>query len=593
MASFSTSLAFRRNSAAFFALMGGWVFLAFSNYAIERDVLKDQSDRLEETNLQAAQSVEFWYKSLEALVENFAQTVLIEHAAVALATDAKGLPAYSGRLALATLGERYTALAGVGREIEGFFIIDKSGVSVASNRVENIDEPNLLNRVPGFLDSVWSGRTLLSPLLRTDVPIASGTGEECSERLNFFIATPVRNADGDVIAIFALRVNPSWTLNNLLLRHATSETEETYLVSGDGRMQSPSRFYLRESPNDFCSGTYPYLGDALEDPVTGNPILSVRSVNAGETRTILDPYPDYRGVEVIGSWQPLTFGGLGLVTEVDFDEAVELAREIRGWVISGAVAFTIIVLLLLAWFRQKDLALASERAASTIRQRLLELVGHEMRTPLNAIAGPVSLLEDGGSDAISPAMTLVVKCGVREMTHVVNRLEEYLYSQSGNKVSAPSQFDLVRLVRDAADDSEICYGEDIHLDFRVGYDAEIIVTQDRDAVFFVVHELVQNAFRHSGATEIVIEVIAKQTQEGTSAMVSVRDDGKGLTLEEADRAFEEFERIDPDHLSHTRGLGLGLSIAKTAVERIGGTLRFERAEPRGSKFILEFTDLKL
>ncbi len=95
--------------------------------------------------------------------------------------------------------------------------------------------------------------------------------------------------------------------------------------------------------------------------------------------------------------------------------------------------------------------------------------------------------------------------------------------------------------------------------------------------------LVHNAIQHS-PSGTRIEVSAARRDNGLE--LSVRDDGPGIPVELHAKVFERFFRIDKARSRAEGSVGLGLAIAKQAVERNGGRIEIESVSGRGSVFRL-------
>ncbi|KAM3098234.1 sensor histidine kinase [Phormidesmis sp. 146-12] len=109
------------------------------------------------------------------------------------------------------------------------------------------------------------------------------------------------------------------------------------------------------------------------------------------------------------------------------------------------------------------------------------------------------------------------------------------------------------------------------------------VQTDRDALNQSIYHLIQNAIRystHNSAIVIGVDQIRDQ------AIIQVRDRGEGIPLSQQDLIFKPFYRIDPSRTRSTGGTGLGLTIVKTLVERMGGTLLIDSQPGIGSTFTL-------
>ncbi|MBM7279094.1 ATP-binding protein [Gordonia rubripertincta] len=121
-----------------------------------------------------------------------------------------------------------------------------------------------------------------------------------------------------------------------------------------------------------------------------------------------------------------------------------------------------------------------------------------------------------------------------------------------------------------------------HRTVRLSIRAVPAVDADQGRLHQVVSNLLANALRH---TPDEAQVRVAVGQEGTDAVITVSDDGPGMTRQDADRAFERFHRADT---SRTRaeggGSGLGLSIVDELVRAHGGTVSLTTAPGQGATF---------
>jgi signal transduction histidine kinase len=103
----------------------------------------------------------------------------------------------------------------------------------------------------------------------------------------------------------------------------------------------------------------------------------------------------------------------------------------------------------------------------------------------------------------------------------------------------------------------------------------------RDALARTVRNLVDNAARHADAHVRV----TLQTADDTVELVVV-DDGPGIAEADRTRVFERFTRLDEGRARDAGGMGLGLAVVKATVERHGGTVAVDAAEPHGARFVV-------
>jgi signal transduction histidine kinase/PAS domain-containing protein len=281
------------------------------------------------------------------------------------------------------------------------------------------------------------------------------------------------------------------------------------------------------------------------------------------------------------------------------------------------IAFAQAVAHLCALVIDRD-RLLRQRAASEARVLALEdtrhrmdeflgIAGHELRTPLTTVKGNVQLAErrarkllgntsaagaaTAASDAPEPIhdaelRTLPVllaraAAAADRLDRLVNDLLDVSRIQAGRLEMRPEPCDLATIVRDRVEEQRPSEPErDIRL--RLPADA-VPVVADPDRIGQVVANYLSNALKYSEAEMPVTVSVAR---EGALVRVAVSDRGPGLSPEERERVWERFYRATSVTTRNGSGvgLGLGLHIARTIVERHGGTVSIESEVGKGSTF---------
>jgi signal transduction histidine kinase len=208
------------------------------------------------------------------------------------------------------------------------------------------------------------------------------------------------------------------------------------------------------------------------------------------------------------------------------------------------------------------------------RDQLLLDVSHELRSPLTRLKVALALLPDSTRKERAEA-------DVAEMEAMVTELLE-IERMSDPRALRTTRQDLVALLREAARPYE-----DALPGVRVVADPqEIPVDLDADGVRTVLRNLLDNAAKHSLPESRAIEIEARH--DGTTLVVTVRDDGPGVPDADLPHLFDPFFRVDRSRSRKTGGYGLGLSICKRIVEAHGGEIRAANNPGRGASFILRF-----
>ena len=135
---------------------------------------------------------------------------------------------------------------------------------------------------------------------------------------------------------------------------------------------------------------------------------------------------------------------------------------------------------------------------------------------------------------------------------------------------------LCELFTSVAEDREIVIKQSFN-------SAPISVIGDLKKMQRALSNLMDNAIKYS-PKHTQIEVSLELT-EGSSVIITIKDEGCGMAMEEQGRIFERFYRIERSR--HTPGNGLGLNLAKAFIENQGGQLSFISVEGRGTSFFVE------
>lgn len=222
---------------------------------------------------------------------------------------------------------------------------------------------------------------------------------------------------------------------------------------------------------------------------------------------------------------------------------------------------------------------ASLREADVLKDRFLATVSHELRTPLASVRGFSGLLEDQW-EALDPdtRSDLVerISANAQSMERLIEQLLDFSRLQAG-----AVEIDIAPLAIEPAIRSMID-GLAHHLEGRqVSVEVEdLSVFADRDAFDHVLRNLLTNAARYSAA-DSPIEVTAER--DGDEIRIHVSDRGIGIAEEDQNRVFQSFFQSAPG-MSHRRGAGIGLNIARRYAQLQSGHLTLESEPGVGSTF---------
>ena len=224
-------------------------------------------------------------------------------------------------------------------------------------------------------------------------------------------------------------------------------------------------------------------------------------------------------------------------------------------------------------------------AARRARDSVLGNISHEFRTPLAAQLASIELLRDGLNDMAPDAqheLLANVERGVLRLMRLIDNLLESVRIEAGQHSIRQQPVDLVAVISDARDlIAPLLRQRRLTLELdESGIGA--LVRGDAQRLGQVFVNLIANAakFAPEGST---IRIGGRRS--ATHSEVWVEDEGSGVPQGASDAIFERFQR-GADSEPDAPGLGLGLWIVKSIIERHGGSVRMQRTPGHRTRFIL-------
>jgi PAS domain S-box-containing protein len=214
----------------------------------------------------------------------------------------------------------------------------------------------------------------------------------------------------------------------------------------------------------------------------------------------------------------------------------------------------------------QDAARAAEEA-SRAKDEFLATVSHELRTPLNAILGWSSILKEQVKEPSVAKPVAVIHRNAEAQVRIIDDILDVSRVITGKLRLDPKPADLVAIVRDALEAVRAsAVAKEIELTFRPAAEA-ILLVADGERLQQVVWNLLSNAvkFTDSGG-HVTVDV----RQEGSTVIISVADDGKGIDAAFVPFVFDRFKQADSSFTRRVGGLGLGLALVRHIVELHGG-----------------------
>lgn len=209
-------------------------------------------------------------------------------------------------------------------------------------------------------------------------------------------------------------------------------------------------------------------------------------------------------------------------------------------------------------------------------------ISHELRTPLTLIADPVEmLLEDTGIKGKSRELLKMVQRNALALQQLVSNILDFRKIQNGKMELKLYRFDIVKTLTMWVGDFQLTAERKqirLHLDVNDLKGSHEMIA-DQEKISRIVFNLLSNALKYTPAGG---EIFVSLKDEGANLRLDVRDTGKGISQDEADKIFERFFQAK----GAASGTGIGLALVKSFVELHHGEARVESEPGKGSDFIV-------
>ena len=296
----------------------------------------------------------------------------------------------------------------------GFFIMNKDHVNIGAMQDTKIGIQNhIFNQKPEVLRQAFQGKVGFEPPVISDVNLEKlSTSGKVRKPPTMFFLGPIRDMDGQILAVMALRIDPWQDFGRIIRTFNSLGSLESYAFDRNGIMLSNSRFEdqlrgigllekgensalnieIRDPGGDMVQGYQPG-SKRSEQPLT-HMILSAialqkkmenAGISSGHSPVVsnMAGYRDYRGVNVYGAWLWNASLDMGLTTEVDVDEGLAHFYHTR-MLISTILGFTlflsvcaILFVLIIGERTSKSLAQSRDNLEAIVTQRTSQLMDNQ------------------------------------------------------------------------------------------------------------------------------------------------------------------------------------------------------------------------
>src|SRR5256714_466131 len=227
------------------------------------------------------------------------------------------------------------------------------------------------------------------------------------------------------------------------------------------------------------------------------------------------------------------------------------------------------------------------RELEKVRDDLMKMIVHDLKTPLTSVLATLEMLADGDFGQVSTTQKAAIgdaETKSEDLLALIDDILEVARIEEANisltlTPMAPGAL-LAELVHEWGHRFQ---QEAATASVSVADDAPVFVG-DKGLVKRVFSNLIQNAVSHS-SHPVHLELSARRAGQGV--LFTVSDNGPGIPPEYHDLIFRKFGQVEMPRSPRTRSSGLGLTFCKLVVERHGGRIWVKSAEGKGSSFYIE------
>lgn len=234
--------------------------------------------------------------------------------------------------------------------------------------------------------------------------------------------------------------------------------------------------------------------------------------------------------------------------------------------------------------KNEELTIANARAeeSSQMKTNFIRQISHEIRTPLNILNGFTQVITSKDADGLDAKEKTDIQQRITEntnrITELVNKILELSDASSQSFIDRTDDITALQIASEAVSDSCICNASHIRFSLINDEAGHMLLHTNRQYAVRALAMLLDNAQKFTKEGDVRLSF----RQQPSFLEFIVEDTGIGVPADKAETIFEEFVQLD----DYYDGMGIGLTIARSIIHRLGGTIALDTTYTDGSRFIM-------
>lgn len=217
-----------------------------------------------------------------------------------------------------------------------------------------------------------------------------------------------------------------------------------------------------------------------------------------------------------------------------------------------------------------------------LKQDFIAMVSHDLRTPLNAVQGTLTLIADGVYGALSESGVRKAKVAEESIGRLANLANELLDLERLESKKLPIELKPTRLQQAISKSIDSIHGFAEYKQITIrSADTDAVVLADEERLIQVIVNLLSNAIKFSNDGGSVDVTVKDQHEE---IEVRITDQGRGVPAPLQDAIFDRFRQVERVDTDNERGMGLGLAICKAIIVDHNGSIGCDSESGKGCSF---------